>query len=143
MAKRKQTNKLISTHRENIKNLEQESKTAQTLKKLYRLNRQNIKKTNNNLIKLVASPDLILSSYEKIKKNKGASTPGTTKETPDGMEMDRILRISNKLITGTYKWRSIRRKMIPKPGKKTERPLGIVNFDDKLVQECIRMVLNN
>lgn len=70
MKKIKQTAKLISTHQKSMKNFEeQKSKTAQTLTKLHRLNTQNIKKTNNNLIKLVASPDLILSSYEKIKKN--------------------------------------------------------------------------
>jgi retron-type reverse transcriptase len=56
---------------------------------------------------------------------------------------------SQKLKDGTFQWTPFRRVWIDKPGKPPDpvtgkvlqRPLGIPDFDDRLVQEAIRMVL--
>lgn len=131
----------IKEHRINIKNLEQNSKKIHILQEIYRMNKEDIRKVNNNLIKIVADPEILLIAYEKIRKNKGAFTPGTEPVNPEKMNLIIIEEIGKQIREGKYEWKPIRRKMIPKPGKKKKRPLGVVNFIDKMVQEAIRMVL--
>ena len=43
-----------------------------------------------NIYRLLYNPDLYLKAYGKIYRNKGAMTPGTTKETVDGMALSKI-----------------------------------------------------
>ena len=112
------------------------------LYKLYILNQKDINKINDNLIKLVADPELLLYAYENIKSNKGSLTSGTdSKDTVDGFNRSLVNKISKQIKEGTYKWKDIKQIMIPKPGEKKKRPLGIPTFTDKLVQESIRIVL--
>merc|ERR1712187_397903 len=78
----------------------------------------------------------------KLKKNKGSMTVGTNSATADSFDLERINKLSTEIKNG-YKWSDVRKTMIPsKPGLKKKRPLGIPNFDDRLVQETIRIVLN-
>jgi len=117
-------------------------KIKNDLEKLYKLNKKNIYKKNDNLIKFIRDPTLIAEAYNKVQKNKGAHTKGTDNETADAFGRIRLEKISKEIANGTFKWRAIRRILIPKKGKKKERPLGIVNFDDRIVQELIRIILN-
>lgn len=135
--------KIEAQHRKKIRDLEKKSKAIELLKKLYLLNKKDPEKKNDNLINILSDIDLLMSAFEKIKKNKGAATPGTVNESPEGMDLEKIKTISNEIKTGTYKWRAIRRKEVPKPGKKKKRPLGVVNFYDKLLQEAIRLILTS
>jgi group II intron reverse transcriptase/maturase len=129
-------------HKKNRKNLEQKSEIKIKLQKLYLLNQQNPCKINDNLMKLVANEELIFTAYEKLKANKGSMTPGTKPETADGINLTIVQTLSKSLIDGSFKWSDVRRQMIPKPGKKKKRPLGIPNFIDRIVQENIRVILN-
>ena len=84
--------------------------------------------------------DHYLKAYAKIYSNKGATTPGTTEETVDGMSLKRIDKITKKLRLERYKWSPVRRIQIPKKdGRK--RPLGLPTWSDKLLQEVIRSLL--
>ena len=87
------------------------------------------------------SQDLYLAAYGKIYKNKGALTPGTEPETADGMSLKRINEVIEQLRYERYEFRPSRRIEIPKKSGKGVRPLGIPNFNDKLVQEVIRSML--
>jgi group II intron reverse transcriptase/maturase len=129
-------------HREKRLSMESVSELKERLKKLYILNTANNYKVNDNLMKILCNKELLFTAYEKLKSNRGSMTPGTLKETADALDVKRIETISKQLKEGTFKWTDIRRKMIPKPGKKKERPLGIPNFNDRIVQEAIRIVLN-
>jgi group II intron reverse transcriptase/maturase len=84
---------------------------------------------------------LFLIAYGKLYTNKGALTPGIDAEDViDGMSMERIERTIERLRNKTYRWKPTRRTSIPKKhGKK--RPLGIPGWEDKLVQEVLRRVL--
>lgn len=117
-------------------------KVKKDLEKIFELNKKKIHKKNDNLIKFISNPALIAEAYDKIQKNKGAHTQGTDSETADAFGRIRLNRISEETANGTFEWRAIKRKLIPKKGKKKSRPLGIVNFDDRVVQELIRIVLN-
>jgi len=85
---------------------------------------------------------LFLTAYGKIAANKGATTPGIDPEdTIDGMTLDRIDRSIDQLKTGTYQWKPVRRTYIDKKNSNKKRPIGQPSFNDKLVQEVIRMIL--
>jgi RNA-directed DNA polymerase len=129
-------------HREKRLSMESVSELKERLKKLYILNTANNYKVNDNLMKILCNRELLFTAFEKLKSNRGSMTPGTLKEIADALDVKRIETISKQLKEGTFKWTDIRRKMISKPGKKKERPLGIPNFDDRIVQEAIRIVLN-
>jgi group II intron reverse transcriptase/maturase len=87
------------------------------------------------------SQDLFLTAYGKIYRNAGALTPGTTKDTIDGMSLKRIQEVITQLRHERYQFQPIRRVYIDKANGKGKRPLGIPTFTDKLVQECVRMML--
>jgi len=83
---------------------------------------------------------LYLRAYGKIARNRGAMTPGVTRETVDGMALPKIQRIIETLRQERYRWSPARRVYIPKSNGKT-RPLGVPTWSDKLLQEVIRSIL--
>jgi group II intron reverse transcriptase/maturase len=84
---------------------------------------------------------LFVIAYGRLYANTGALTPGIdANDTIDGMSLKKIERTIEKLKDEKYRWKPTRRTYIPeKSGKK--RPLGIPGWEDKLVQEVLRMVL--
>jgi len=91
--------------------------------------------------RLLYNPNLYLTAYGKLYRNKGAMTEGTTEETVEGMSQEKIERTIKALQDGTFQWKPVRRVYIPKKdGKK--RPLGLPEWPSKLVQEVIRLILN-
>jgi RNA-directed DNA polymerase len=133
---------LRKEYNKEIASAETDQVTVKTLNNLYRLNKLNPDKENNNLIKLISDPEILISAYHKLKSNKGALTLGASLQTADEMTMKKVEKLSKDLREGTFTWTPIRRIEVPKPGKKTMRPLGIPTMTDKLVQEAIRLVLN-
>ncbi len=85
------------------------------------------------------SEDLFLAAYDKIARNRGALTAGTEDDTADGMNLERIRRIIERLRNEQFRFHPARRIKIPKKSGGT-RPLGLPNFSDKLVQDVLRMV---
>ena len=67
-------------------------------------------------------------------------TKGSDGKTIDGMSLTRIADLIDLLRKETYQPKPARRVYIPKKSGKM-RPLGIPSFDDKLVQEVTRMIL--
>mgnify|MGYP006271634969 CR=1 FL=1 len=95
-----------------------------------------------NLMQHITSRKNILLAYRNIKKNTGSSTSGTNNTTIEDLEewttQELIDYVRNRLEY--YKPQSVRRVYIPKPdGRK--RPLGIPTIEDRLVQQCIKQVL--
>jgi len=78
-------------------------------------------------------------AYGRIYANKGAMTPGVTRETVDGMSLAKIDRIIGALRAESYRWSPARRVYIPK--KTGKRPLGMPPWSDKLVAEVVRLLL--
>ena len=84
--------------------------------------------------------DLFLGAYNKLYRNDGAMTPGTTLETVDGMSLQRIERIIDLLREERYHFKPTRRIYVPKAdGRK--RPISMPTWSDKLVQEVVRAIL--
>jgi retron-type reverse transcriptase len=70
------------------------------------------------------SEDLFLAAYAKIYKNQGATTPGTDDDTADGMSLDRIREIIDRLRNERFDFRPSRRTYVEKKGG-GQRPLGL------------------
>lgn len=104
---------------------------------------------HSDLYSLLGSEELLTLAYAKIGKNKGATTPGPTGLSADEMSAERIRKFAISIQDGSFKWKPYQLKNIPKPGAKPdpitgkakERPLGIPEFEDRLVQEVIRLIL--
>jgi group II intron reverse transcriptase/maturase len=110
--------------------------------KLYEQSCDNKKFTD--LMQYIISKNNILLAYRNIKKNKGSATIGTDnldisyfKE----METEKFVeRIQRKLAN--YMPKSVRRVEIPKhTGSVETRPLGVPCIEDRIIQQCIKQVL--
>ena len=88
------------------------------------------------------NPEFYLTAYQKIQAKQGSMIAGTDGKTVDGMGMKRINALIAKLRDFSYHPSPARRTYIPKANGK-KRPLGIPSFDDKLVQEVVRMILES
>lgn len=109
---------------------------------------------SSNLMPIVSSMEVLQLAYANIKSNKGSMTKGTTSNTADASSKKQLEGIAKQLKDGTFKFPPVRRTYLPKPGKavkkkwtkqnliKIGRPLGMPDFNSKLVQEAIRLVLN-
>jgi retron-type reverse transcriptase len=135
----KEKRKILITE---LQHLQNNSTAKKILDRIYSLNKANPKKMNDNLIKIVSDELLLLSAFEKVKRNKGALTVGTNLETVDTIDINTFDDLSRRVKNSEYKWSPVRRVFIPKPGKKVKRPLGIPNINDKIIQETIRITLN-
>ena len=114
---------------------------AQTYIEIVR-NRGERKLKLSKVYRNIRNRDLFLAAYGKLYANAGATTPGVDPEdTVDGMSLERIDKIINHLKEGTYQWKPVKRTYRPKKGKKGKRPLGLPGWQDKMVQEVSRMVL--
>ncbi len=105
---------------------------------------QSQKGTNfTDLMSLVIMNRNIAQAYRSLKRNKGAKTSGTDRkdiETYANMELGTLENtIKNKMKN--YKPGSVRRKMIPKKKPGEFRPLGIPNTIDKIIQQCIKQII--
>jgi RNA-directed DNA polymerase len=97
-----------------------------------------------SLYDLIYRHDVLQSAWQKVRGNGGAAGP-------DGVSIDQIevseggpealLReIAEELRTKSYKPGAVRRVMIPKPDGR-QRPLGIPNVRDRIVQGAVYLVL--
>ncbi len=93
------------------------------------------------LYRQLFNKELFLLAYGRIYSNKGAMTPGVTRETVDGMSLAKIDAIIEALRSESYRWSPARRVYIPKKNGK-KRPLGMPPWSDKLVAEVVRMLLD-
>lgn len=96
------------------------------------------------LVELMSSETVILTAIHNLKSNKGSETPGVDKKTmrADILEKDYYIVISQvQEMFKDYKPKEVRRQWIPKPGKDEKRPLGIPAIEDRIIQECIRIIL--
>lgn len=92
------------------------------------------------LYRILFNEEMFHVAYQRIYAKPGNMTPGTDGKTINRMSLRRINSVIESLKDESYKPNPARRKYIPKKNGK-KRPLGIPSFEDKLVQEVVRMIL--
>ena len=99
-----------------------------------------------NLMDLILSRENILLAYRNIKTNTGSNTAGTDRLTIKdigSLTVEEVVEKTRFIVQGSkhgYRPKPVRRKEIPKPNGKT-RPLGIPCIWDRLIQQCIKQVI--
>ena len=99
-----------------------------------------------DLMDIILSRDNILLAYRNIKANGGSYTAGTDNKNISDigcLPPETVVEKVRFIVTGSqhgYRPKPVRRKDIPKPNGKT-RPLGIPCIWDRLVQQCIKQVM--
>lgn len=102
-------------------------------------NQNNPEWINQGLYRYLYNPTLHIMAYERLKSKPGNMTPGTDGETLDGYSLTEIQDTIALLRQEQYQPNPVRRVYIPK--KKGKRPLGVPSPRDKIVQECLRLIL--
>ena len=95
-----------------------------------------------HLMELIASEQNILLAYRAIKKNKGSKTKGVNSTTIVEMgekQPEELIAYVRKRLQNFHP-HAVRRVEIPKPDGRM-RPLGIPTMEDRIVQQCIKQVL--
>lgn len=95
-----------------------------------------------HLIELITSEQNILLAYRNIKKNKGSKTKGvnatTIFEVGEKKPAELVTYVRKRLQN--FHPHAVRRVQIPKPDGRM-RPLGIPTMEDRIIQQCIKQVL--
>ena len=102
----------------------------------------------DDLMDIVLSRENILLAYRNMKSNTGSRTAGTDKLNIfdiSTLTADEVVSKVRFILTGSkhgYRPKPVRRKEIPKPYDPTKtRPLGIPCIWDRLIQQCIKQVM--
>ena len=96
------------------------------------------------LLEIMSAEATIITAIHNIKSNRGSETPGVDTKT---MRKDYLHKPFPWVVRDIQKAfrhfepQKIRRVYIDKPGKAEKRPLGIPTIRDRIVQECMRIVL--
>ena len=92
------------------------------------------------LYRLLFNEQMYYAAYQRIYAKEGNMTKGADNATIDHMSISRIEKLIISLKDESYQPIPSRRVYIPKKNGK-KRPLGIPTFNDKLLQEVVRMIL--
>ena len=111
---------------------------------LYRCAKQDRDRRFHALFDKVARSDVMRRAWGEVRANRGAAGV-------DGVTIDDVVRsgvgdfldeLADRLRTGSYRPRPLRRVHIPKPGGQGQsRPLGIPTVADRVVMAAARIVL--
>ena len=96
------------------------------------------------LLEIMSAEATIITAIHNIKSNGGSETPGVDGKRMRKDYLEKPFRWVIKDIQNAFKHyeaQKIRRVYMEKPGKAEKRPLGIPTIRDRIVQECIKIVL--
>lgn len=96
------------------------------------------------LLEIMSAEPTIITAIHNIKSNHGSETPGVDSKTMRKDYLQKPFPWVIKDIQKAFRYfepQKIRRVYIEKPGKAEKRPLGIPTIRDRIVQECMRIVL--
>ena len=96
------------------------------------------------LLEIMSAETTIVTAIHNIKSNHGSETPGVDGKRMRRDYLHRPFPVIVREIQNAFRHfeaEQIRRVYIDKPGKAEKRPLGIPAMRDRIVQECMRLVL--
>jgi group II intron reverse transcriptase/maturase len=110
------------------------------MKHLHRLAKRDPGKRFDHLWELATDPGWLKHAWEEIRSNKGSMTAGIDSTVATDIDPERIQRLSERLKTGHYRPKPVRRVYTAKSNGKM-RPLGIPTLEDRIVQQALRMLM--
>lgn len=121
-------------------NFSTESELKQTLDFMYARSKEG--KSFHGLLEIIQNKIIIVTAVHNIKSNKGAYTSGLDEKDINyylQMSKEELFSLIQKSLTN-YRPKPVRRIYIPKSNGKM-RPLGIPTVLDRIIQECIRIII--
>lgn len=114
--------------------------------KLHRWANDDPRRRFDDLFNLVADPGFLLIAWERVAGNKGARSAGVDGQTAafvrDRIGEDKFLaELREQLRTCSFRPAPVKERMIPKPGSRKRRRLGIPTIADRVVQASLKLVL--
>lgn len=110
------------------------------LSAISKLSQKNAKWIHRDIFRILYNDNIWIAAYEKLKSNKGALTPGSDPGTMDGMSLDRLKRLKERVCSEKYTFKTVKLTYIPRADGR-RRPLGLPTANDKIVQEVMRVIL--
>jgi len=84
----------------------------------------------------ICNPEKLIQAYELVSKNKASNIKSVDSETLDSYSKDTIYSVSKSLQDHSFKFKPIRRVVIPKFNGGI-RKLGIPSLRDKVIQKTM------
>lgn len=107
------------------------------------MDREEVMKVKLVLAK-VYEPWRLRAAWQRVKSNAGAAGIDQMTVKDFALREDELLmRIHDKLVSGSYRFQPAKRVLIPKPGTSKMRKLGIPVVMDRIVGLSMHSVLNN
>lgn len=100
-------------------------------------------KSFTGLYELIKNEHTIITAIHNIKSNKGSITAGIDKKVVNHylqMPREKLIRTIQSAMDN-YNPMPVRRRYIPKGNTGKMRPLGIPTIQDRIIQECTRIVI--
>jgi len=89
----------------------------------------------------ICDVDNLRACYDTLEAKKATGVDGVTKQEYGKNLEENLRELSEKLRRMGYKPGPKRRSYVPKPGSAKGRPLGISNFEDKIVELAVKRTL--
>lgn len=114
--------------------------------KLHRWAGEDKERRFDDLYNLVCDPAFLAVAWDRVRSNKGGGTAGIDGETIRTVEEGRgvgafLEELREQLKTCNLRPLPVRERMIPKPGTRKKRRLGIPTLRDRIVQASLKLVL--
>jgi RNA-directed DNA polymerase len=99
-----------------------------------------------DLFNLVADPAFLMVAWERVRGNRGARSSGVDGQTAYYVERERgveafLAGVREQVKSGAFEPQPVKERMIPKPGTRQRRRLGIPTVTDRVVQASLKLVL--
>ena len=125
---------------------EAEARVLEIQTKLHRWATDDPDRRFDDLYNLVSDPAFLLVAWHRVRGNKGARTAGVDGQTAHAVEAGRgvaafLEDLRAELKAQRFEPLPVRERMIPKPGTRKRRRLGIPVVRDRVVQSALKLVL--
>ncbi len=99
-----------------------------------------------DLFNLVADPAFLMVAWARVRGNRGSRSAGVDGQTAYYVETERgtqafLAGVREALRSRTFAPLPVKERMIPKPGTRKRRRLGIPTVTDRVVQASLKLVL--
>ena len=114
--------------------------------KLHRRASQDSDRRFDDLFNLVADPAFLVVAWDRVRRNRGARSAGVDGQTAYYVERERgeavfLGDVRESLRSRAFRPLPVKERMIPKPGTRKRRRLGIPTVTDRVVQASLKLAL--